>query len=69
MTVSTERVEANLLVIPGNETVYVSLPVGENKVQVVNEGERFVQVSHVADKLALEIPSEDLGTSRSLVER
>ena len=52
-----------------NEAVCVCLPVGGNKDQVVNSGEGFAQASHVAGKLALEVPNENPDTSHNLVER
>ena len=62
-----ELVEANLFVIPENVAVCVGLLADGVEVRVVNGGEGFAHVSHMAGKLALEISSESLGTtSRAL---
>jgi len=66
--VRTELLEVGLLVTSGDDIVCTSLLVGGNEVRIVDRGKGFAQVSHVAGKLALEIPRENLSTSHSLVE-
>ena len=58
----------NLLVVSGGEVVCTSLLVGGDEVRVVDRGEGFTQVSHVAGELALEIPRENLSANNRLVE-
>ena len=66
--VGAELLEVGLFVVARKEVIRTLLLIGGNEVWVIDGGERLDR-SHQGNKLALEVPGEDLGTLHSCIER
>ncbi len=66
--VGAELLEVGLFVVARKNVICTLLLIGGDEVWVIDGGERL-DWGHEGDKLALEVPGEDLGTLHSCIER